>query len=287
MIWPAAVAAVTRRYPFTSGCARLASHPILAKIVPIADREYWAPSPGGEILVSLADYIGRAVYFFGDLDPKITWLCKKLLKPGDCALDIGANIGLVSLLMAKLVGPTGRVRAFEPNPVVAHRLRAAIVRNGTTNIEVCEVALARKRGHVSLHVPQGNAGGGSSLKSFDGPQTTYRVETAPLDDFNLDWPGGVALIKIDVEGAEPDVFAGASRILSEVRPRAIIAETRDQSRDSDPTIIALRQHDYDYIAIRPSIFIKLDRRTDEPCHDIIAAPAGEEFERLCRMLAVT
>ena len=62
------------------------------------------------VLTPLDDYTGRSTYFVGDIDPTISKLCRMLLRPGDVAFDIGANIGVVTTLMARLVGATGRVR---------------------------------------------------------------------------------------------------------------------------------------------------------------------------------
>src|SRR5262249_1996781 len=85
------VANVTRLYPFMSGRGTLANSAIMEKIIPHSAQEYWAPSPGGQVRVRLDDFVGRAVYFFGDLDAKITWAIKRLARPGDCVIDIGAN----------------------------------------------------------------------------------------------------------------------------------------------------------------------------------------------------
>src|SRR5947208_1901642 len=110
------ISSIAHMYPFYSGCGTIAnSRPMDVMAPPLSDL-VWARSVGGEVLVPLDDLVGRALYFFGDLDPKLTWVIRRLLEPGDIALDIGANLGFLSLFMAKIVGAHGAVHAFEPNP---------------------------------------------------------------------------------------------------------------------------------------------------------------------------
>jgi len=82
------VSFITRKYPFYSGCGTIANSHLMDMIAP-PSRFGWARSIGGEVLVPLDDLVGRALYFFGDLDPKVTWVIRRLLEPGDIALDIG------------------------------------------------------------------------------------------------------------------------------------------------------------------------------------------------------
>jgi hypothetical protein len=88
-------------------------------------------SPGGYVKASLDDYIGRTVLHFGDLDPKITWALGRIIRSGDQGLDIGANIGVLTLWMSKLVGAGGIVHALGPNPVLRHTLHEVRTHNGT------------------------------------------------------------------------------------------------------------------------------------------------------------
>src|SRR5689334_7979121 len=148
------LASLTRNYPFLSGCGTLANHRLMKLLTPGSSESlFWAGSPGGDLQISLGDYVGRAVYFFGDLDPKITWIAKQLLKPGDTALDIGANIGLLTLWMAKLVGAQGAVHGFEPNPILCRMIKAAIIRNGAENTQLHAIALGAQFGEMELRVP--------------------------------------------------------------------------------------------------------------------------------------
>ncbi len=59
---------------------------------------------GPRILLWPNEHIGRTIYFFGDLEPKLSWVCTRVLRPGDTAVDVGANYGVITLLAAQAVG---------------------------------------------------------------------------------------------------------------------------------------------------------------------------------------
>jgi FkbM family methyltransferase len=150
---------------------------------------------------------------------EVTALCR-LLRPGDVAVDVGANIGCHSLAFAEVVGPAGRVLAFEPEPRNVRLLRANAELNGLA-IEVHPVALSDAAGRLTLHLVPGNAGAhaiGPPARAGDGTGTV-EVEATTLDDA-LAALGGrkVRLLKMDVEGYEWRVVAGARRVLRQHRP---------------------------------------------------------------------
>src|SRR5258708_9293617 len=136
--------AALRLYPFYSGSAFIPNHPFFKKIAGPKEREGWACTPGGDIYVSLTDYIGRAAFFLGDLDPKLTWIARKLIKRGDTVFDLGANLGILTLLFSDLVGESGSVHAFEPNPAIMHKLRSAVLRKGVGNITLNDLAIGQE-----------------------------------------------------------------------------------------------------------------------------------------------
>ena len=77
---------------------------------------------------------------------------RSLLRPGDVAIDAGANIGLFTVLAASQVGPHGRVIACEPSPTTMRLLRDNVERNGFDWVELREVALAETPGRLEMHV---------------------------------------------------------------------------------------------------------------------------------------
>jgi FkbM family methyltransferase len=164
----------------------------------------------------------------------ITWL-RGVLKPGMTAVDVGANVGQISLEMAQLVGPTGRVVAIEPSPGNVRFLRAHVAANGFNDrVIVVEAACsAGESGELVLEVASGDLDSiqnGPQLKSLGlkrnplhigKPSTEVRVLTRSLDSLCDELGLSVDVLKVDVEGAEVEVFSGARACLSRFRPRII------------------------------------------------------------------
>lgn len=152
-------------------------------------------------------------------DPAETALLSNLVDAGDTVIDIGANYGWYSTWLAKLVGPTGRVHAFEPTPTTMALLRRNCAENGLDDrIIFNPVGLSNAPGKATIHVPRQH--GGASLKPhYDEPTTQYEITLTTLDDYIAsNSVGAVRLIKIDVEGCELAVIQGAGKFLSAPHP---------------------------------------------------------------------
>lgn len=183
---------------------------------------------GPLLLVRPDEHIGRTVFYFGDLEPKLSWVCTHVLRPGDTAVDVGANYGVITLLAAHAVGHSGRVHAFEPQPGVADLLRKSVARNAMSQVTVHELALSDADGRLDLQVPEHNLGAASLSRSLSGPGATFTVdakESGPcLADLDL---GPVRLMKIDIEGHEPAFLRGAQGYLAASPPDVIVFESND------------------------------------------------------------
>jgi FkbM family methyltransferase len=286
-------AAAARMYPFFSGCGTLANHPLLRRVTRnISEDSIWVKSIGGEVHVSLHDYVGRSVFFFGDYDPKITWVIRRLLKPGDRVLDVGANIGLLTLLMSKLVGEHGLVDAFEPNPMLCRILDETLARHRATNVQLHPVALGACGGHVQVHVPQGNFGAASIVRTGKGPAHVHNVPIVKLDDIMfVETPRPIALMKLDVEGYELEIIKGAQRLLQEFPPQVILFESDASSepQKGNAVLQMLREHGYDFLSIpRCLIWMRTQHfNIQEPhpnSHDLVAVKKGASSEQVYRSL---
>ena len=140
------------------------------------------------------------------------------VRPGDQFVDIGAWVGPYALLASRLVEPTGRVYAIEPDPVARAALERNIAENSAPNISVIPWAVTEQRGMIDLDV---SALGDSRTKVRRG-KSGHEVASVTLDEF-CDQEGLIpSVIKIDVEGAETRVFAGGKTTLR--RARAVILE---------------------------------------------------------------
>lgn len=244
----------------------------------------FAETPGGNVLVPLNDYVGRAIYLFGDLDPKITWVLKRLLKTGDTVLDVGANFGLISLCMSKLVGPTGHVLAFEPNPDLQKALSATFYTRD--NIDLYPIALGETRKQMTLYVPARNYAAASLLdagaKSF---AASHSVEIHKLDEIlETETKTPVSFMKIDIGNFEANLLRGALNMLQADRPVVLLKSNCD-------ALELLAAFDYRFMMLPPCLVrMRTEMLNYEPgkrlkSHDIVAVPQ-ERLDDTARLLKV-
>lgn len=155
---------------------------------------------------------------------------ENFLRPGMTVLDIGAHHGLYSLLASRKVGVRGRVLAFEPSARERNNLRRHLRLNRCKNVEVESVALGAESGWGQLFIVDGIETGCNSLRPPDVSDPTVKVPTAieTLDDC-LGRRGicHADFVKIDVEGAELEVFQGATGLLKRQPRPIILAEVQD------------------------------------------------------------
>jgi len=139
-------------------------------------------------------------------------------------LDIGANIGVHTLYFSEIAGPRGKVLAFEAQRIVFQMLMGNLALNSIENVHGHQLALGRAAGSLTLppvsYSQPENFGGVSLAQAAPAgaggdASTGESVTVATLDSFNL---ARVDFIKLDVEGMEEDVLAGASRTLDRTRP---------------------------------------------------------------------
>lgn len=218
------------RYPLYSGCATLASKPAFCRLSAGLPATYETRlRNGARIWVKPDDFVGRSIFFFGDLDRKITWVLSRLVRPGDTVLDIGANVGVVTLRAAELVGKAGSVHAFEPQPGVRELLERSVALNGFSQVRVHPVALGDAPGRLELAIPDGNAGAASLVRARSGART-LEVSVVDSSDYLAGLGlGKIRLAKLDVEGYEETVLRGASPYFRENPPDVVLFERNDGS----------------------------------------------------------
>jgi len=176
---------------------------------------------------------GSAIALFtyrDEYEPELRAM-ERLLRPGDCFVDAGANYGIYTVVAARLVGPTGRVLAFEPAAEQFAILRTNIELNGLENVVPFQLALSERAGQASLY-RHGDDSGLFSLgkgESFTG--VSELVETRTLDDVLREGRDcRVSVVKLDVEGAEELILRGCSRMLNRDRPSIILEVFPDAAR---------------------------------------------------------
>lgn len=159
-------------------------------------------------------------YGLGLLEPEVQATLATHLKPGDTFYDVGANVGLFTLIGARKVGESGRVVAFEPAPSTARLLQANLDLNGFAHVTVEQKAVADTPGTARFVVPHENQQG--RLPQFErafGPEgDAIEVEVTTLDAVIAEGAPPPTFIKMDIEGAEVAALAGMAETLRTHRP---------------------------------------------------------------------
>jgi len=174
------------------------------------------------------DQLSRALFASGTYEPNTLFVLKKLLRRDDVFIDVGANVGVISLAAARWVGSQGRVYSFEPSEREHRSLRNNLELNHAINVTPIRAALSDHAGHATLRVATAGHGGLNTLgESFVydgvGVAALEQVELTTLDDFiRVERIERVSVVKLDVEGAEGAVLAGSSRLLREFRPALVL-----------------------------------------------------------------
>lgn len=160
-------------------------------------------------------------------------LFKQFVKPDAVILDIGANIGLFSLLADKWLGADGKVIAFEPSAQTFQNFKKNLEYNNVTHVVPYQVALSDKEGKAYLSRPTELSNryqyqDAFSHLQYDGKEEGEMIQTRTIDNIlQENQVRKVDLIKIDVEGAELMCFKGATGLLSSANPPVIIMESNE------------------------------------------------------------
>jgi FkbM family methyltransferase len=156
--------------------------------------------------------------FKGHWEPWLTDVMSRFLRPGMRVADIGAHIGYYTSIMADLVGSQGYVHAVEANPRLAGLLRRTIAANGWYDRARChEIIVAAEAGEIDFSIFDGLMGSSSILPMQNSAASygdTVQVRRLPADSLDHIIPDGrLDAMKIDCEGSEPAIMAGAKRLL--------------------------------------------------------------------------
>lgn len=173
--------------------------------------------------LDLSEFTQRSIYM-GVYEWRETEIIKKYLREGMTFVDAGANVGYYTLLAASKVGESGRVVAFEPSPYALERLVKTIEDNRLTQVETMPYALSDKSGETTLYAPVAKGHHSPTMIACEGVYPiSIRAQT--LDEF-IDANGvdHVDVLKVDVEGFEPNVINGALRSIQQGKIKAVLCE---------------------------------------------------------------
>jgi len=166
-------------------------------------------------------------------------LMNNIISPGDVVFDVGANVGAITLPLAESVGPTGQVHAFEPGIPIFDRLTKNIRHNQSVSARIFpnHVGISKNEGELIwrefAHMP-GNAGFHEPNGNWK-PSSSYRVPVTTLDAYVArNGLEHVNFIKIDTEGFEPMVLAGACETMRRFRPVLMVETLQEYQEMSGP-----------------------------------------------------
>jgi FkbM family methyltransferase len=227
---------LTLAYAASRALPLVGAHLIAGRIFPWALAQRLRPQArrraltGTEITVDASDEYG---YFFalrGCYDWKLWAVAHAVCRAGDTIVEVGANIGTETVGFADIVGPGGRVIAFEPLPANLAILRANT--RLTPQVEIVDAAASDAVGEVSFVVPEGSNSGVGHLWGADGEESAdshaVRVRTVRLDDTLRDT--APRLLMMDAEGSEPAVLRGAATVVETHHP-VIVTEAHHHRDD--------------------------------------------------------
>jgi FkbM family methyltransferase len=251
---------------------------------------------GFRMRVSPRDYASYGVYFFGEYDERMSHVMSRYIHSGHTAWDIGAERGWFTLLMAKLVGPCGRVDAFEAFPDNARKLRENVYLNNMMWARVISAAVGEASGEAWFVPPSDDITGRAFLRNCggvgyltaQGRPGAIRVPTITLDDYGAS--AGIQrvdFIKLDIEGAEVDALRGAADVIQRFQPilaveynRSVLHRAGHSTRELDDL---LDRYGYDRYAYRDGFHpLTLDGWEDKPeieaVLNVYCFPRAREFD---------
>jgi len=194
-----------------------------------------APSGLSEVTVAAGALAGARLfldlhsekdYWLGTYEPELQAAVADLILPGMVVYDVGANIGYISLVLARAVGAQGKVFAFEALPANQERLRANQERNPEARLELIPKAVMGASGTAEFLVHASGGMGkavGSAGRQGERYQQTITVPAVSLDDFAFQEGNPLPqAVKMDIEGGEVLALLGMRRILQEARPLVLL-----------------------------------------------------------------
>lgn len=231
-----------------------------------------------------ADYVSKSLFWLGDFEPWVLAAMRRHIVRGGTVLDVGANIGAMTIRFARWVGQAGRVLALEPYPPSAARLRRNLEVNGLGNVTLLECAASSRAGTLEVGLRDDDPSHACVRPPAAGPDAgagrTWTVACATVDEI-VDSAGGpwICAAKIDVEGHEEEVLAGMTRLLSGGRVGALVFE-RHLAHDArrDGTIESLQAMGYRVFRIHKRLLgfrlLPFGTRGRRPTDDFVALPAA-------------
>ncbi len=195
-------------------------------------------------------FIAHSIARYGYWEPQLESLIRKIVNPDDYVLDIGANIGYFTAILAECVGGKGKVYSVEGLPYLCNLLRKAKRFNTWKMVTVCPYVLSNAFGTVNFLVNSVNPGGSCIVSEEEAlyhkkirRQSIVEMPTTTLDELMLNYYAvpRIDFIKMDVEGAEASILQGAQNVLARFRPKMTLEFSPQRYRDQGIDPVAMLQ----------------------------------------------
>lgn len=233
-------------------------------------RDEIVQTPRFRVRCSPGDFIEAKLLYTGEYEPATVRALECLVQPGDVCLDVGANVGIITMTLASLVGPAGQVHAIEASDWAYERLQANLALNTFPQVTTTRAAA----GPVALEGAEMMLPRGYRLDGkFTAAAQTPRQIT--LDEYVAEHQiDRVALLKTDTDGREPGVLAGAHALLERDHP-VILFEMhprwlRELGSDPGELLELIRGYGYDF-------YSEALERVDDPLAAAEAIPEGQSL----------
>jgi len=235
---------------------------------------------GARLTLYLGNDLSKQLFVTGCFEPNEFAFLSGFLKPGMVFVDAGANEGLYSIFAAGQVGELGRVYAFEPSPREFRRLERNLRLNQFPQLRIFSDALSAGSGISTLSIAREEHGGQNTLGALAegvGRQRGLEVATRSLDDIAAaeGWER-IDVLKMDVEGEEIRLLAGASRVLRTMRPVVLFecsaAALARNGGSREELLAKLQSFDYSIYCFDDATGLPVAAGSGEYGENMIAAP---------------
>ena len=204
----------------------------------------------GRLLFNHHDmFVGRSLELYGEYSEAEFHLLSMVLKPGDLVVEVGANIGSLTVPLAKHVGNSGGVYAFEPQRLVFQTLCANLALNSLVNVWAYNLACGETAGSVLVPLMNPSVEHNCGELSVADQKTGDPTARIPLDSFGIP---KCNLLKVDVEGMELDVLRGARQLIARFQP--VLYVENDRPQHSGELIGFIESLGYDMYWHKPPLF---------------------------------
>jgi len=194
-------------------------------------------------------FMGGSLQKYGEFSVGEQEVFSRIVRPGALVVEVGANIGAHTVVLAGLAGNDGEVHAFEPQRIVFQALCANLALNNCTNVFAHQVAVGEHAGAILVSSPDPTVR--SNFGGLSLPGTTFGENVPLITLDSLDLPA-CQLLKVDVEGMEVEVLKGAAQLINTYRP--IMYLENDRIDRSEELLTIVESIDYNAYWHLPRVF---------------------------------